>query len=276
MADKPNSKKKDAFEALDGALGNYALLAPLTASALAIPVRHLVRKSIQKPLFKLLKKVTADSSKMTELLGKGQLTGDMKRVLKDMQKKYPNLQGIEIKSTNKLPRSLRDNNLYVFDKVHKAILPYLAKHNLKPGTVYLSKKNAPILAHELGHAAGERKKAYSFARSIPLAPLLGATAGTIALGDEDRRDYAPYIVAAGQMPLLLEEAKASARALQAMARTRGGKGVADGLKVLVPAFATYGVAASTEVATQALANYLNKRTKLDSVTAKALFKDEKK
>lgn len=106
------------------------------------------------------------------------------------------------------------------------------------------KKPIPsVLAHEMGHASG--KPFVPFGASIPLGRLgsllsIPALLGQAYTDPESTTTKAlQYGPGALQVPMLLEEGRASARALRGLYRAAGAKTALKGLLSLLPAYATY-------------------------------------
>lgn len=102
-----------------------------------------------------------------------------------------------------------------------------------------------MLAHELGHAKDFAKnkpwvkrlrlRARQFG---PLAGIAGSTAA-VGLGGEKGEKVAPAIAAAGSLPTLSQEAKATYHGTKEIARQQGWKKALKSLKRTGPAFGSY-------------------------------------
>ena len=118
------------------------------------------------------------------------------------------------------------------------------------GYVSLSGKSPALLAHEMGHATDFKKKKMLprvlFSKFVaPGAGMLGGAA--LLAGGEDTAKYAPAVVAAGQMPLLWTEGKASVIGLKAINKVLGTKAAIKAGAQLALAFGSYGSAAAGTV-----------------------------
>jgi hypothetical protein len=158
-------------------------------------------------------------------LGSG-LSREMHDVKKTMRELYPHMGDVGVRSTEELTGT-------------PAMMQRIADH-YNPGShkIMVASKSPEILAHELGHASGRNSILQRLATNKGLKNG-GTIAGLGLLGHEDTRDYAAPVYAASRLPLLMEEGRASMRALKALHKLKGGKGISSGLKTLLPAFATY-------------------------------------
>jgi len=98
--------------------------------------------------------------------------------------------------------------------------------------------SAAVAAHELGHATGRNVplKAYGVSKRVVYggAPMLA----NVFLDPESRAAKAmPWVGAAGSLPVLAEEGRATWRAMKAL--RRAGLSRWTGVKQLAPAFGTY-------------------------------------
>jgi len=123
------------------------------------------------------------------------------------------------------------------------------------------KLNPYAIMHEAGHGKGRTAKDLTrltkFHLMGKLAPL--SALGVLPFAGSEKAETAGYVAGglggAASLPMLTEEARASARALKAM---KGVKGLsrAKALKTLLPAFGTYGsVAALATLSPMALGRY---------------------
>jgi len=115
------------------------------------------------------------------------------------------------------------------------------------------------LAHELGHASGWRVPHKLYGASLRLgnlAALASIPAQAIAGRDSAVQPYLRYAPAALLSPVLVEEARASLRALRGLHAVKGWGGVGHGLLSLLPSFGTYaGLAATPIVAGEVMDAY---------------------
>lgn len=175
------------------------------------------------------------------------LSPEMGEITQSMRKLYPSIKDTAIESTESMaaPKFVQ--------RIANSYFPSI-------DTTFVASKNPSVLAHELGHASGRG----SLLQRIGLNKRVrtGGTLGSFAmLGNEDTRDYAAPAYAASRLPLLMEEGRASVRALKGLHAVKGRQGVMQGLKTLLPAFATYAAPAAAGTAGIAYAAHKAKSRK---------------
>lgn len=112
-------------------------------------------------------------------------------------------------------------------------------------------RGAEFMAHELGHAAQNKSKLWRHANITgrKYGPLAGMLAGGAMIGYGDEGSVAtraaPFVTAAGFMPMLADEAAASIRGIRGLKRMGvSGKQLNKARINMLKAFGTYGAMAA--------------------------------
>jgi hypothetical protein len=143
----------------------------------------------------------------------------------------------------------------------------------------LSSSDAPTAFHEFGHAAKADLLTRAAAATHPhgmiggglrMGFLVGALAHPENKPGKFVHDHAAMLTGLTELPLLMEELRASYSALKGLHAVGGRAAVKGGLKVLAPALATYLASAASHVGGVALARHLaggSEQTKTAAPTA---------